>query len=565
MGQGQHADEGAVRHDHPPRSLGGGGLRLGHADTERRGPFAWISQAWKEFSGVEKQADQGTGTRFSMLYSSGRVPIWKVAWKEFEGAPVLGVGADNFIFEYDRLREAETAKPQQAHSIELQVLGETGVIGGLFAFCAMLLAMGGILWPRCAAGWRGAKKFWDGRRKRSAPEDATPQVSSRFWNPRWGDTSIQYGWEMALFAGIAYWLIHASVDWLWQMAGVSIPMLLFLAAGVAAVDGRVDVFWPRWKRWLNARWKVIAPSEPDTLEGALAANGTNREANDSVFGSARRADRYLSRDTRRLRRQARRLRKSSLLQPLGLLSHVFRAGLVTLSVVVIVLTGLPYLSIQYQNSALAIAKRDGVRAVSRAESAHWLQPTDPGPYVIQAAIYTGAAVDVAGSTAEDRSGAVLDDLALSIGSFERAISVEPADWSLRYRAGVATINLLLASRYAIGQDPQIDYSKSVPIVPGLEDWSALRGTPTPPAGVGEAARSMAVDTPTQVSASRYQGDIPLAAERTGRRIPPGSRGPQPIGDRDRRGREAHGRTTIVDATEIGAESGGCGARTDSAW
>ena len=158
MGQGQYADEGAIRHDHSPCSLGGAVYGSVALTQNVGGPFAWISQAWKEFSGAERQADQGTGTRFSMLYSSGRVPIWGVAWKEFEGAPVLGVGADNFIFDYDRLREVETVKPQQAHSIELQVLGETGVIGGLFAFGGMLLAMGGILWPRCASPGGAARR-----------------------------------------------------------------------------------------------------------------------------------------------------------------------------------------------------------------------------------------------------------------------------------------------------------------------------------------------------------------------------------------------------------------------
>ena len=79
-----------------------------------------------------------------MVSSSGRVDIWKVAWQEFEGAPVLGVGADNFVFQYDRLRTAETYKPQQAHSLELQVLGETGIVGGIFAFGGILLAFGGL-------------------------------------------------------------------------------------------------------------------------------------------------------------------------------------------------------------------------------------------------------------------------------------------------------------------------------------------------------------------------------------------------------------------------------------
>jgi hypothetical protein len=47
---------------------------------------------------------------------------------------------------------------------------------------------------------------------------------------------VDWSWEMALVAALAYWAIHASVDWLWQMAAVAIPALLILAAGLAGAD-----------------------------------------------------------------------------------------------------------------------------------------------------------------------------------------------------------------------------------------------------------------------------------------------------------------------------------------
>ena len=59
------------------------------------------------------------------------------------------------------------------------------------------------------------------------PQNANPRIC----NPRWGSDSMSYGWEMALLVGAAYWLVHASVDWLWQMAGVTIPALLMLGRG----------------------------------------------------------------------------------------------------------------------------------------------------------------------------------------------------------------------------------------------------------------------------------------------------------------------------------------------
>ena len=183
----------------------------------------------EQFSGQisPNESEAAPSTRFALVSSSGRVDIWRVALDEFRAAPVLGVGADNFVFQYDRLRELDSIRPRHAHSIELQVLGETGFVGGILAFGGMLLALGGIMWPRCTAGWRGARETWLRRRRSTSPSEANPRIC----NPRWGSDSMAYGWEMALLVGVAYWLIHASVDWLWQMAGVGHPDAAALGCG----------------------------------------------------------------------------------------------------------------------------------------------------------------------------------------------------------------------------------------------------------------------------------------------------------------------------------------------
>ncbi len=398
-----------------------------------------------------------------------------MAWREFESSPVLGVGADNFVFQYDRFKTIETLEPQQAHSLVLQVLGETGIVGGVFAIGGMILALGGLLWPRCAAGWLGARQTW--MRRRTNPADTVASGASSQRNSRWGNNSLDYGWGMAIFTGIVYWLIHASVDWLWQMAGVAIPMLLLLAAGIAGVDGRVDIIWPRLSRWLQFRLPEGARTESN---GDARGETTGQEigivrridkvqetdANQAqTFGTgqeerllllARRSEKHLLKRTRRQRKLARTQRNALRFQPPGMLSLTFRILLLTLAFVVIVLAGLPYLSLQYQDSALSLARTNGVRAAARAETAHWLQPSDPAPYVTQARISSSAASTSASSAASDRTGAVLDNLALCIRSFEKAIEVEPADWTIHYRAGVAAINLLLASECATGAAPALD-------------------------------------------------------------------------------------------------------------
>jgi hypothetical protein len=180
----------------------------------------------------------------------------------------------------------------------------------------------------------------------------------------------------------------------------------------------------------------------------------------------------------------------------------------TLSLIVIVSAGLPYLSLQIQDSALGMAKTDGVRAASRAEAAQWLQPADPSPFATQAHIYSSSASAAAASGTSDRAGAVLDNLALSIRSYENAIAAEPADWSLRYRAGVATLNLLVASEYATGRDPALDYATLISAVPGLQDWSALSGSGTSLPEPGAAAGSLAKTATTGQIAAEYRNLSP---------------------------------------------------------
>jgi hypothetical protein len=474
------------------------------------GPVDWVSQSWKQFTG-QTATEEPSGTRLTMASSSGRVSIWEVALREFQSAPLLGVGADNFIYQHDLLRKTDAYQPQHAHSIELQVLGETGIVGGVLAFAGVLLALGGILWPRCVAGWRGARSSWLRPRgpSRTGKPSGTP---SRFCSGRWGDRSVEYGWEMGLLLGVSYWLIHASVDWLWQMMGVALPMLLLLAAGLAAVDARVEVVWPRWNRWLRIRGDVSGLQEfhsaSNQVEQRLSKEvgvpaedmldpGTYQS---DVFSVVRRTQRR----SRRLNRAARRKQRSVFLRPAGVLSHSFRALMVVLSLGVIIAAGLPYLSALYQDSAFALARTDAERAAKRAEVARWFQPTDPGPYETQATIYHNGALDALEAGRSDRAGAVLDSLALSIHSLEKATEVEPVNWVLHYRAGVASINLVLASAYASGEALDFDYAEMSPRVHGLSDWTSLSGSAISLPVPGSAAGSLATGRTTQALAARYR-------------------------------------------------------------
>jgi hypothetical protein len=124
--------------------------------------------------------------------------------------------------------------------------------------------------------------------------------------------------------------------------------------------------------------------------------------------------------------------------------------------------------------------------------------------VTQAGIYKRAAAAAAASEASDRAGAVLDNLALSLDRFEQAVAREPADWTLHYRAGIATLNLLLAKDYAVGVGPELDYGVLIPEILGLQDWSNLAGLDGALPAPGTVAESLAADETTQEIAAHYR-------------------------------------------------------------
>ena len=428
------------------------------------GPIGWASKVWQGFTAEGSAQPASTQSikdlRFIDVSSSGRVEIWKVAWSEFEVAPWVGAGADNFVIEYNRLRAdpAYTGKPKQAHSITLQVLGDTGVMGGILAFGGVLLAAVGVLWPRYAAAWRRARRTWLRRRAEGASARAESDgrvlsaAAAEGGGADSGDDPTAYGWEIALFVGVAYWFIHANVEWLWQMAGVTIPAVLMLAAALAGVDARAG-----------------------RAEGSSASGGAAL--------------------------------------PSGLLSWTYRVGLGLVAAALLALAGLSYLSMQLEDSALAVSRTDSLKAAQRVASAGRLVPGDPGPWAVQASIYAYAARKVADSSQVDKAGTALDDLALTIGAQQKTIDKDPADWTNHYRAAWSTLDLLFAKTFAEGGEAAGTEARLLAqtlsgtdlsgFLNGQHDWSGLAGGMAVPP-VGAAGGSLAKDAASQAAAARYR-------------------------------------------------------------
>jgi O-Antigen ligase len=153
-------------------------------------PAGRLSDAWSEFK--EGGEEPGGGeSRFTSSLGTDRYDFWRVAWERFEDRPLTGIGADNFQLDYLRLGTSGES-PRFAHSIQLGVLSQTGLIGALL----LAGALGAALFTAVGVLRRGA-----------ALEAAAA-----------GGALTVFGW----------WFVHGAVDWFWEfpaLAGIAFGML----------------------------------------------------------------------------------------------------------------------------------------------------------------------------------------------------------------------------------------------------------------------------------------------------------------------------------------------------
>jgi O-antigen ligase len=156
-------------------------------------PGHFLERKWHSFKTLPAQE---TGSSHLASLGSNRYDFWRVELDEFVRHPLAGVGARGFAASYlQHRRSPET--PARGHSLVLDTLSETGIVG-------MVLLVAAVGFPFAGAAARGR--------------------------------------QTALLAGLAaagvYGLAHASVDWIWTFPAVGVPFFLLL--GIANAGGPGD-------------------------------------------------------------------------------------------------------------------------------------------------------------------------------------------------------------------------------------------------------------------------------------------------------------------------------------
>ncbi|QIN84379.1 polymerase [Rubrobacter tropicus] len=165
--------------------------------VERFGePVSVAEQKWEAFRTNDTAGEDQS--RYLSISGTGRYTLWQVAWEDFSGRPVLGVGTQNWEATYYQERERASGFARQPHSLPLEVLAERGIVGGVLFF--------GFLGVCVVAGlWQRFKNFHS-------------------------EGKAQVG---ALTAAVAYWFVHSGAEWFWQIPAVTLPAIVYLAMLVA--------------------------------------------------------------------------------------------------------------------------------------------------------------------------------------------------------------------------------------------------------------------------------------------------------------------------------------------
>jgi O-antigen ligase len=200
-------------------------------------PPRLAERAYDTLARPTPQAEDDLNQRLFTLSSKARVTTWKTAWADFEDHRLLGSGAGSYELYWARHRPSPT-KVRDAHSLYLETLAELGPAG-------LVLLAGGLLVPIAGA-------------IRARQRTLVPSA----------------------FAAYVAYLIHAGVDWDWEMTAITMTALFCGAALlIACRRGSVDPLSRRTRLGLIAGVLALAVAAFVGVIGNEALASGKRAAN----------------------------------------------------------------------------------------------------------------------------------------------------------------------------------------------------------------------------------------------------------------------------------------------
>lgn len=166
-----------------------------------RGLTGTVSHAWHSFT-APRVASNYDPTRLLSANSENRWVWWKEALGAFSDRPVAGWGAGSFGAVH-RLYRKDRLSVDNPHSVPLQFLSETGLVGALLALGAALALL--------AQGVRRVRVLPNGRARLTGA---------------------------ALLGGVVAFLVHCLYDWDWDIPAVALPALIFAGVLTGSAGGR---------------------------------------------------------------------------------------------------------------------------------------------------------------------------------------------------------------------------------------------------------------------------------------------------------------------------------------
>jgi hypothetical protein len=209
------------------------------------GPITLAGEAYDSFNAPPPRTTDDIGERLFSFSGSYRIDLWKSAWRDYREHPARGSGAGSFEQHWlqDRLFEH---KVRDAHNLYLETLAELGPVG----LALLLLALGA---PVVAA------------------------VVAR-----------RHPLATAALAAYTAYVVHAGIDWDWELPALTVAALVCGAALLAAARRREGalVLGTSIRATAAAATLAVAAVAFVTLTGNSAIAASDRAAEAADWGKA---------------------------------------------------------------------------------------------------------------------------------------------------------------------------------------------------------------------------------------------------------------------------------------